>query len=230
METYPQIAAVGRLIGDATRAAMLAALLGGRALPASELARVARVSPQTASAHLAKLADAGLVAVTRIGRHRYYRLAGAEVARALEALAAVSAPPVVRSLRGAQSLDALRFARSCYDHLAGALAVALGDAFLEHGWLRPVGEALRLAAEGERILVDLGVDVPSLRRARRPLVRTCLDWSERRPHLAGAVGAALLERLLALGWLEAGPVPRALRLTTRGRAELERLGVAIPSD
>jgi DNA-binding transcriptional ArsR family regulator len=215
------VAAVAGLLADPARARMLDTLLAGGALPAGELARHAGVTPQTASAHLRRLLGGGLLAVEAQGRHRYYRLAGPAVAEAIEALALIAPPLPVRSLRQSQRAELLRFARTCYDHLAGVVGVALADSLLRAGALRAAGgRDYEVAPEGERLLGGLGVDVGELRRRRRAFARGCLDWTERTPHLSGALGAALLERLLALGWLAHGRVPRALVLTDAGRAGL----------
>jgi DNA-binding transcriptional ArsR family regulator len=206
------IAAVAAAIGHPARGAMLTALFGGRALPASELASAARVSRSTASAHLAQLVETGLVRVERQGRHRYHRLAGADVAEALETLATLAPPRPVRSLRDSDRARAERAARSCYDHVAGALGVALTDRLCEAGAL----ERSSLALLDPEPLRALGVDVDTARAQRRPLTRSCLDWTERRPHLAGALGAAVLEALLAGGWVVRRPGGRALVLTPAG--------------
>src|SRR5829696_4110815 len=190
MDGDADIAAVAAAIGHPARGAMLTALFGGRALPASELASAARVSRSTASAHLAQLVETGLVGVERQGRHRYHRLASAEVAEALETLAAVARPRPVRSLRESARARAERAARSCYDHLAGALGVPVTDALCDAGTL----ERSSLALVDAGPLRALGVDVPDVRAGRRPLTRSCLDWSERRPHLAGAPAGGVLAR------------------------------------
>jgi DNA-binding transcriptional ArsR family regulator len=201
---------------------MLTAMLGGRALPASELAQVAEVSPSTASAHLARLTLSGLVAVEVHGRHRYHRLADERVAEVIEGLAALAPARPVRSLRDANRTTAERAARSCYDHLAGAVAVALADRLCDTGALDRADLGLRDPAPFEA----LGVDVGALAGGRRPLTRSCLDWSERRPHLAGALGAALLQTLLASSWVVRRPQGRAIAITPRGRAGLrEALGL-----
>src|SRR3954469_16450779 len=182
------IATIASVIGHPARGRMLTAMLGGKALPASELAEVAGVWNSTASAHLAKLTASGLVAVERHGRHRYHRLGDARVAELIETMALLAPAHEVRSLRDANKATAERAARSCYDHLAGAVGVAVVDALCERGGLRrddlSLGDAAPFAA--------LGVDVAALGRGRRPLTRSCLDWSERRPHLSGELGAALL--------------------------------------
>ncbi|MFG3436837.1 ArsR/SmtB family transcription factor [Nonomuraea sp. NPDC047897] len=213
------IAPVAALIADPTRAAILTALLGGRALAAGELARLAGVSAATASAHLSRLLDGRLVDVVRQGRHRYYRLAGHEVAEVLEVLARVGTRPPVRSLRQSRQARLLEEARTCYDHLAGRAGVGLLDRLRGEGHLD--GEEVTPA--GERLLARLGVDVAAARRARRRFAPECLDWTERRAHLGGALGAAVTGALLDLGWYVEGPVPRAVTLTEEGRGGLATL-------
>ncbi|MBD3137089.1 ArsR/SmtB family transcription factor [Microbispora bryophytorum] len=217
------IAPVAALIADGARAAMLTALLDGRALAAGELARIAGVSAPTASSHLARLLDGGLVTVVKQGRHRYYRLAGPDVARTLEVLARISGRVAVRSLRQSRQARLLREARSCYDHLAGRVGVELYDALVREGGLIEADGGCLLTVSGAQALSELGVDVDRVRRARRRFAPDCLDWLERRPHLGGALGAAVLDRLLAREWLVRGTVPRALRLTGTGREGLERI-------
>ncbi len=213
------IASVAAVMGNPARGSMLAALLGGRALPAGELARVARVSPSTASDHLARLTDAGLVSVERFGRHRYHRLADDRVAQVVEGLAALAPARRVRSLREDSQSTAERAARSCYDHLAGALGVALADRLTELGALDDQSLGL---ADPEPFRA-LGVDVASLGSGRRPLTRSCLDWSERRPHLAGELGAATLQALLDSGWIARRGHGRAVAVTPPGREGLHRV-------
>ncbi|WP_433430009.1 ArsR/SmtB family transcription factor [Nonomuraea sp. CA-141351] len=210
------IAPVAALIADPTRAAMLTALLDGRALAAGELARMAGVSAATASAHLARLLDGRLVDVVRQGRHRYYRLAGHDVAEVLEVLARVSARPPVRSLRQSRQARLLEEARTCYDHLAGRAGVSLLDRLREGGYYA----AYDLTGAGERLLTGLGVDVAGARRSRRRFAPECLDWTERRSHLGGALGAAITEVLFERGWYRRGKVPRAVALTEEGREGL----------
>ncbi|AQZ60822.1 Transcriptional regulator, ArsR family [[Actinomadura] parvosata subsp. kistnae] len=213
------IAPVAALIADPTRAAILTALLGGRALAAGELARMAGVSAATASAHLAKLLDGGLVDVVRQGRHRYYRLAGHEIAEVLEVLARVSARPPVRSLRQSRQARMLEEARTCYDHLAGRAGVGLLDRLKEGGFY----DGHDVTESGERLLSRLGVDVAGARRSRRRFAPECLDWTERRAHLGGALGAAITEVLFERGWYRRGSVPRAVLLTDEGRQGLAEL-------
>lgn len=232
------IAGVAALMGEPARASVLVALAGGRALAASTLAAEAGVAPSTLSGHLARLVDGGLVTVEASGRHRYFRLSGPEVADAVEALARLAPARPVRSLRQASHAEAVRGARTCYDHLAGRLGVAVLDALVAGGTLRaepdpnggadPIlgaGRARRyLLTEAGGVLLDrLGVNLENA--GRRPLTRYCLDWSEQRPHLAGALGAALLDRFVALGWVIRGD-RRVVRVPEAGRDGLIRdLGV-----
>jgi DNA-binding transcriptional ArsR family regulator len=215
------IASAAALMADPARAAMLGALLGGTPLSAGELSHLAGVSPATASAHLARLLDGGLVAVTRQGRHRYYRLAGHEVAAVLEALARISPVRPVRSLRQSREAAALAQARTCYDHLAGRAGVELLDALLRtrilNGDGSSLGTAYEVTAQGAERLAGFGVDVAQVRQSRRRFAGACLDWTQRRPHLNGALGAAVTARLLELGWIERGPSRRAVRVTGPGR-------------
>jgi DNA-binding transcriptional ArsR family regulator len=211
------IAPVAALMADRARAAMLVALLGGRALAAGELARVAGVSAPTASAHLGRLLDGGLVTVVRQGRHRYYRLAGPQPAEVIEALGRISPRTQVTSLRQCRQAERLRRARSCYDHLAGEAGVALYDALAGGGLVE--ADPFGTTEKGEERLAELGIDTGALRKARRRFAAECLDWTERRPHLSGALGAALLARFLELDWLERG-AGRELRVTPAGRGGL----------
>jgi DNA-binding transcriptional ArsR family regulator len=222
------LASVGALLGDPTRAGIVLALAGGPPLPASELAARTRVSASLASAHLARLLDGGLVGVERRGRHRYYRLASPEVAHAIEALSAIAAPAPVRSLRDAANGDALRRARTCYDHLAGVLGVAVADALERNRLLVREADAYSVTRMGAARLGELGIDVTALAAARRPLTRVCVDWSERRPHVAGALGAAVATRCFELGWIERLASSRAVAITAAGAAGFrDELGVEI---
>ncbi|CAN5828979.1 winged helix-turn-helix domain-containing protein [soil metagenome] len=213
MTSRYSLADVAALIGEPTRAAMLLALFDGEALPASELARIADLSAPATSLHLAKLTAGGLVAVRKEGRHRYYRLASGEVAHALEALGLVAtAPPKARALTPEQA--ALRAARTCYDHLAGVTAVVLAEAFERKRLLTVVYDATyEVTPRGIRWFAEhLAIDVAELARSRRLLARRCLDWTERRPHLAGALGAAVLERFVERRWATRAKGSRAVRL------------------
>ncbi|WLS04649.1 ArsR/SmtB family transcription factor [Shinella oryzae] len=212
------IAEVANLIGDAARANMLSALMGGQALTAGELARHAGVTPQTTSGHLGKLAEAELIAVEKQGRHRYYRLASPDVAHAIHALMAVAASGPKRYHPIGPRDEALRLARTCYDHMAGRLAVALADALTGMGHVVLADGAGLVTDEGRRFFCDFGIKLDGETSSKRPLCRTCLDWSERRPHLAGRLGAALLDRSVALGWISRTAESRALRITRAGEA------------
>ncbi|WP_199618261.1 ArsR/SmtB family transcription factor [Paenibacillus alkalitolerans] len=220
--TNPNITEIATLIGDPSRIAMLISLLGGKSLPAGELARAAQISPQTASSHLTKLVEGGLLVSEYYGRHKYFRLAGSEVAHALEALQAIAPSKPVRSLRESDRLKALHFARTCYDHLAGKIGVALTDKLMELKLIEQSGKDFILSEAGRKKLIAFGVEVDGTTGTRRHFARQCLDWSERRHHLAGSLGAALTRRLFELKWLEHLPDSRAVRVTevgTRGFAE-----------
>ena len=211
MDGDADLAAVGALLAEPARARMLAALGDGRALPASVLAAEARVAPSTASEHLARLVGGGFLAVERRGRRRYFRLHGPEIGEVLEAVARVAPREPVRSLREATRAEALRLARTCYDHLAGGLGTALMDALVERGMV--AGEDV--TADGVEALSRIGVDLDSV-PGRRPVFRSCLDWSEQRPHAAGKLGAALAARCFELGWIERLDGSRAVRVTPTG--------------
>lgn len=208
------IAAAAALMADPSRATVLMELTDGRALPPSELAEVAGVSRSTMSEHLAKLQRAGFLAVETGGRNRYYRLAGPEVAAAVEALAALAPRTEVRSLRQANRAGALGAARTCYGHLAGELGVGITDALVARGLVEREGDVFLLTDPGAAFFVDLGIEKPP--RAGK----SCNDWSERRPHLAGKLGVALTKRLFELDWIERTERRRAVRVTKVGRREL----------
>jgi DNA-binding transcriptional ArsR family regulator len=212
MVSTAALAGTAAAIGDPARANMLAALMDGRALTATELAQVAGVAPQTASGHLARLAEAGLILPEKQGRHRYHRLASPAVAAMLEGLMALAG--AARSAPATGPRDAaLRQARTCYDHLAGRLAVAIADSLAARGHLLLEGDGAEITPAGSEFLHGLGVQA---RPSRRLLCRPCLDWSERRPHLAGAIGAALCARCLEMGWLRRREGTRALLITPAG--------------
>jgi DNA-binding transcriptional ArsR family regulator len=235
------LSAVGAVLADAGRCRMLLALDDGRALPAGRLAAEAGVSPATASSHLAKLVQAGLLAVEAQGRHRYYRLAGPEVGRLIEALHPFGARTPIRSLRQGTRAAALRNARTCYDHLAGRVAVEIMAVLLAKGYLEggdgrfdPASGDARvgfgrdvdyaLTRSGARFFDEFGVVVPAGRRA----VRYCVDWTEQRHHLSGAVGAGLLNRMRGLDWVRPAAAHRALDITATGyHGILDVLGVDV---
>jgi DNA-binding transcriptional ArsR family regulator len=226
----PYFAGVAALMGDPARANIIAALMDGRALTAKELALIAGVSPPTASGHLGKLVDGGLLQVIAQGRYRYYRLASALVASAVEAIMALSGTPETRPRRVVSpASERLRAARTCYDHLAGRLGVALMDRFLGEGHLQPSGADFRVTRRGDAFFGGVGIDLDAVSRQRRSVARPCLDWSERRPHLAGALGAALAERCFALGWIERARDNRSVAITRPGERGLAAtFGLAMP--
>jgi DNA-binding transcriptional ArsR family regulator len=227
MLDMPDITAVAALLGDPTRGRMLNALMDGRALTATELAIEGGVTASTGSSHLARLAKAGLVALVTQGRHRYYRIAAPEVATAIEGLMSI-APRNGRSAIRTGPLDNnLRRARVCYDHLAGEAAVCLLRRLREKNFIAGIDAALKLTDKGEAWCARTGIDVRALRKSRRPLCRSCLDWSERRTHLAGSLGAAILERLFAQRYARREPGSRAVILSPRAEAFVERLELAM---
>ncbi len=215
------IAVVGTLVGDNARATMLAALFGGQTLTARELAHRAGVTAQTASAHLGKLAKAGMLSVTAEGRHRFYRLASPEVKALIVALAKIA--PVKRNWRSYRKSRDVTFARTCYDHMAGRVGVAITDAMRARQFIRPAGDDFLITAAGEQFFAALGIDLRDIKKSRRHLARQCLDWTERRPHLGGSLGAAVLECFLARGWIRCRKDVRAVEVTASGRRELREL-------
>jgi DNA-binding transcriptional ArsR family regulator len=224
MASNAMFAEIAALAGDPARAGMLQALMDGRALTASELAQVAGIAPQTASGHLARMTAAGLLTVEKQGRHRYHRLATSGVARMLESIMQVAAelgPAPRRVVVGPRDV-ALRKARTCYDHLAGQLGVALADALVTAGHAELADDAGIVTDTGMAFLDRIGIDVKSMlargaRKSRRVLCRPCLDWSERRPHLAGMVGAAICTHSFDQGWIRPIPGTRAVTITPRGQ-------------
>jgi DNA-binding transcriptional ArsR family regulator len=220
MKDGPNIVGIAALIGDHARAEILTALTGGQALTATELAGVAGVTKQTVSAHLAKLLDARLVAVESQGRHRYFRLDDQDVAQLLESLMGVAYRTGAVRLRASPREPALRKARVCYDHLAGELGVLVFDGLEQRRFLRTGGEGLQLTSNGQRFFAGLGIDVEALVSRRRPLCRACLDWSVRRHHLAGALGAALLDRCFELGWARRAKDSRVVNFSRSGEQAL----------
>lgn len=222
MSTTSRVSEIGSLIGDPARCAMLMALMDGRALTATELAAAAGVAPPTASAHLAQLTNAGLLEVLRQGRHRYHRIASPEVARLMEGVMAVAAQaPASRRISTGPRDQRLRRLRTCYDHLAGSVAVAIAEALVGAGHLELHAEGGRITASGARLLEALPVELGAGPR----FVRPCLDWSERRFHLGGELGAALQRALVSKGWIVLGG-DRTVTLTPAGRRGLQdRFGI-----
>jgi DNA-binding transcriptional ArsR family regulator len=212
---------LARLLAEPARAEICAALLGGEALSAGELARSSGIAPSTTSEHLSRMASAGLVTVVPQGRHRYYRLASPEVAELVEYLVSGAAPRRVRSLSEERRQAHLKVARTCYDHLAGVVAVQLAEALVDAGAVGNDEGALHATEYTVSFLADRGVNLTEARERRRPLVRGCLDWTERRPHLAGRSGAAILQHLLDTGAMRRKNGTRAVHLTETGMSYLE---------
>ncbi|WP_137928377.1 helix-turn-helix transcriptional regulator [Cupriavidus sp. 2SB] len=231
MEFAPGISQLAGLLSDPGRAAMLWALMDGSARPAGELALIAGLSASSTSGHLSRLSEGGLLVVETRGRNRYYRLATPEIGVAIEALATASLasqPPRMRAVPVSRTAPpALRQARTCYDHLAGELAVGLFERMSQAGWFAVAGSSVDLTEDGTQAMTQLGIDLAAARRKRRQFACTCPDWSERKPHLGGALGAAMLQVLLARGWVEPTATSRALRVTPSGHPEIEKVAATI---
>lgn len=229
----PRVSAVAALIADPARARMLTALMSGEAMTATELALHGRVTPQTASFHFAALREAGLVNARKHGRSRYYLLASPAVAAAIEALQVLAADGVHPGWRPGLGDEPIRVARTCYDHLAGRLGVEITESLVRNGYLRRTDRDFRLTRTGARFFQRLGIDTERVRKLNRKFARQCLDWTERRAHLAGGLGAALASRSFELGWFCRMPSTRALTVTREGERQLGRLlavGYRLPAN
>lgn len=222
MKDGPHIARIAALIGDSARAEVLTALMADRALTATELADIAGVTKQTISAHLGKLLDAGLIAVESQGRHRYFRLADRDVAHLLESLMNVAFRAGAVRLRASPREPALRRARMCYDHLAGEVGVQFYEALVRQGMLQATPQGAAITPAGAQWFAHVGIDTSTLGQQRRMVCRPCLDWSERRHHLGGALGAALLQRLFDGGWAHRAQDSRAVHFTPKGELALRQ--------
>jgi DNA-binding transcriptional ArsR family regulator len=220
MSNAPQIAEVASLVGDPARANILCALLAGRALTATELAQAAGVTPQTTSGHLGKLSGARLIVQMKQGRHRYYRLAGPHIGLMLESIMNVALVGPPRFQPKSRIDEVMRRARTCYDHFAGVLGVALADRLVDRGLVVFGDDGGEVTADGMDFLARFGIDLSAARSKRRVFCRPCLDWSERKLHIGGTVGAALAERCFALKWVERVDGSRALDITPAGRRGL----------
>jgi len=223
MRDGPDISRIGALIGDPARANMLAALMDGRALTATELAEIACVTAQTASTHLAKLEAGGLIRPQKQGRHKYFSLAGPDAGRLIESLMDFAADRGHLRHRPGPKDEAMRKARICYDHLAGDLGVRMFDSLVSSGHLIFDDSRIALTHDGEHFLEDTGIDLAALRTSRRPLCRCCLDWSERRDHLAGSLGAALFDMIIDKGWARRDRASRAIAFTPPGETAFRKL-------
>ena len=229
MITGPIIAEIAALVGDPARATMVSALLDGRALTASELATAARITPQTASTHLGKLTEAGLLSVVRNGRQRYFRLATPTVADMIDGIVAVALQKRPRYRPLSREARALSAARICYDHLAGRLSVDLTDAFVAREYVVLDDEAAEITTAGTRFFTEFGIELPTRRSTRRHVCRLCLYWTERRPHIAGGVGAAITKRYFDLGWIDRMKRSHAVIVTPLGRQGFQKIfGIDAP--
>ncbi|MDQ0049146.1 DNA-binding transcriptional ArsR family regulator [Paenibacillus polymyxa] len=217
MSTKSNVAMIASLVSEPSRAAILTALLDGRFHTASELAHMASIKPQTASFHLAKMTEAQVVTVEKQGRHRYYGIQDLEVARVMESLLSIAPPVPIKSFKQASENEAIRLARTCYDHVAGQLGVQLMSFFVQKGILSEDQDGLHITEQGETFFTDFKIDLTKTRQKRRSFSHKCLDWSERRHHLAGALGSAVLDRLFELNWIERLPTTRAIRITADGK-------------
>lgn len=216
MSIEPRIDIIANAIADQTRASIVCMLMDGRAFTAKELAYGSGVTPQTASFHLHHLVRAGLISVVKSGRNRYHRLAGQDVAQLVETLATLTPPDNADRIGPRGVPEDVRLARTCYDHLAGELAVRLAETISARGFMAAENGAQTVTGKGEAAFSTLGIDVARLRTSKRPLVRECLDWTERRPHIAGELGAALLDELLARDWFRRVRNSRALTVGPLG--------------
>ncbi|MNW40936.1 Helix-turn-helix domain protein [compost metagenome] len=217
MSTKSNVAMIASLVSEPSRAAILTALLDGRFHTASELAHMAGIKPQTASFHLAKMTEAQVVTVEKQGRHRYYGIQDPEVAQVMESLLSIAPPVPIHSFKHASENEALRLARTCYDHVAGQLGVQLMNFFIQKGILFEDQDGLHITEPGEAFFTDFQINLKKTRQKRRSFSHKCLDWSERRHHLAGALGSAVLDRLFELNWIERLPTTRAIRITADGK-------------
>jgi DNA-binding transcriptional ArsR family regulator len=222
-DTEPDLARVAAAIGDPTRMRMLRLLMDGRAFTAKELAYSVGVEPATATAHLRRLTAGALIRSTASGRHKYIRLASPHVARLIETMMVIAPSSATAPSTVATAAEPIRAARFCYDHLAGRLGTGVATALVARGFVRPRGKTYVITAAGDAWFIALGIDVAAVRRTRRKVAYPCLDWSERTDHLAGALGAALADRFLALDWIRRQRHSRAVSVTPAGERELRRL-------
>ncbi|GIN85331.1 transcriptional regulator [Heyndrickxia sporothermodurans] len=223
MSSDPNIAMIASLLSEPSRAAILLALMDDRFYTAGELAKKGGVKPQTASYHLSKMVEANIATVEKQGRHRYYRLSGHEVAKILESLLYLAPPVEIKSFNQSVEDKAIRLARTCYDHIAGNLGVKLTEAMLEMEIIKIDHSEIKITEKGNKFFSDLQVDITHIRKKRRSFCHQCLDWTERRFHLGGALGHAILEKLLELGWIQRAEKTRALKITPKGTKGFEEV-------
>jgi DNA-binding transcriptional ArsR family regulator len=223
MSANPNVAKVAALVSETSRAAILTVLLDGRLHPANELAYMAQIKPQTASFHLSKMVDSTIITVEKQGRHRYYGIRNPEIAQILETLLSIAPPIEIKSLKQASEDKAMRSARTCYDHLAGNLGVQLTDSLIKAGIIYEEKNAFVVTDKGEEFFKTFRIDLEVVKKKRRSFAHKCLDWSERRYHLAGSLGTALLERLFDLKWVQRIPDTRAIKITSEGKKGLKNI-------
>ncbi|MDF2190412.1 helix-turn-helix transcriptional regulator [Paraflavitalea sp. CAU 1676] len=227
MESIDRFTSIASLIGEPARARILWSLLDGRAYTAGELALTANLSPQSASNHLSRMIDAGLLKVEKQGKHRYYRYAKDKVAYAVEALSNLMPSPMKEGPAPVLNNGDIRFARTCYDHLAGKVAVKITHGLLVQKIIRPEEDEYRLTTRGVQWFEDLGIGIAGLQQQKRHFAKPCLDWTERKHHLAGALGAALLDHMLNQNWLRRKPQERTVIMTGKGEKALAGLGISL---
>lgn len=215
-----QFVKTAALIGDPTRAVIMWTLLDGRAFTATELAIVANTSPQNISMHLTKLLDGDLLSVEKQGRHKYYRFSNKEVAYAVEAMASLIPKPEIRSKKETENYHPIKYCRTCYDHLAGKIGVALTDSLLEQKIILNKNDTFQISAEGKKWFSDFGINIEEAQKQKRIFLKPCLDWSERRNHLSGSIGALLLNKMITEDWLRKTKNSRAVIITGKGEKEL----------
>jgi DNA-binding transcriptional ArsR family regulator len=221
MNVYPNISYIAKLIAEPTRAIILDCLMNGQALPASELAYMAKVSHPTISSHLSKLVDGNLLIAEQHGRHRYYRLANEEVAEVLEKLGTIAPTVQVRSLRQSDQLKQVRYARTCYDHLAGQLGVKIAEGLLDREFVTLEDGEYVVTEQGKKWFFQFGINIEEANAKRRIFAKPCLDWSERRYHISGWLGSAIATRFFDQGWITKAEKNRAVHLTKKGAKALQ---------
>ncbi|MDF2036881.1 winged helix-turn-helix domain-containing protein [Cytobacillus oceanisediminis] len=221
MNVNSNVAKVASLVSEPSRAAILTVLLDGRYHTVNELAQMARIKPQTASFHLKKMLDAQVVTAEKQGRHRYYGILNQEVAQVMESFLSIAPPVEVKSFHHASEDKAIRLARTCYDHLAGNLGVQLTESLKSKGYITEENDTFSVTEDGKAFFHSMQIDLTSLKNKRRSFSHKCLDWSERRHHLAGALGNAILEKLLERNWIQRIPKTRAIKITTHGMKGLK---------
>ncbi|PWA09380.1 ArsR/SmtB family transcription factor [Flavobacterium laiguense] len=223
-----QFKQIATLIGDPTRATIMWTLLEGKAFTATELAIAVTTSPQNISMHLTKLVQANLLVVESQGRHKYYRFARKEIAYAIEAMISLVPPSISTQSTKTEKISGIKHCRTCYDHLAGKVGVALTDSLLQQQLLLDTSGGFEISPEGEKWFTEFGIPLTVLKQQKRSFLRPCLDWSERRPHMAGSVATALLDKMLLENWLRKTKDSRALTVTAKGKKEFQsRLGITI---